>query len=373
MDKQLTSTPTVQRTLQVIELMIRNPGGITLRDLTDQLDISRSTLFLVLNSLKSLGYVEQSEKRGKYIAGPRLVSWIGTGKNTPGGYDLLSAFYQEVENNKFEETLALLIPGDDGEMVVVAESDGANLVRVVLTVGQHMLRSGAAGCVVAEDPGNEILKNGYAQDTHPETIEVAVPICPNGIDPEAALLLVQPAYRSTQVRTLELVRELQQLAARISYRCGAQIYNPWQRAIPDETGESIGMSEAEIETLMRSPWMARLACVKPDGSPHVVPVWFDWTRQKLQILAWKGSKWADYLENNPQIALSIDEPWKPYRRISISGTAGKVVNSKEDQLEALVRRIGARYLGKRVSAAMIGQVECAYVIDVTSIKGWQGI
>ena len=42
-------------------------------------------------------------------------------------------------------------------------------------------------------------------------------------------------------------------------------------------GDKIGkMSKKEIDEFLSEPWIARLACIKPDGSPFVVPVWYHW-------------------------------------------------------------------------------------------------
>ena len=375
MDKTIvpTTTPTIQRTLQVIEMVLVQPAGVSLREIVDRLGISRSSLFLILNSLKSLGYIEQSEKRGKYLAAPRLLAWKGASAAGNMAYDVLSSFYREVEERKVAETLALVVPGEEGDVVVIGQVDGSNVVKVSFSTGQHIDGGSAAGCVLAAEPNADMVKIGYSVNRTEEIYEIAVPICSNGIDPDAALLLAMPSYRDKAADLLRVVGELQEMAARISFRCGAHGYNPWHGEVPNETGESIVLEEAEIDSLMRSPWMARLACVKPDGSPHVVPVWFDWTNQKIHILAWKGSKWADYLEQNPQISLTIDEPWKPYRRISITGVAQRSLANSAEQLDALVRRIGTRYLGKRYASSTLSQADCAYSITIGTIKGWQGI
>ena len=36
------------------------------------------------------------------------------------------------------------------------------------------------------------------------------------------------------------------------------------------------MIEDDLEAFMREPMLASVATVRPDGSPHVVPAWFEW-------------------------------------------------------------------------------------------------
>ena len=70
-----TVSSTTERTLKLVEALLAQPGGVTPQDLLARLGSSRSTLFLLLHTLKRLGYVEQAEKRGRYSPGPRLRAW----------------------------------------------------------------------------------------------------------------------------------------------------------------------------------------------------------------------------------------------------------------------------------------------------------
>ncbi len=36
------------------------------------------------------------------------------------------------------------------------------------------------------------------------------------------------------------------------------------------------MEEDEVEAFLASDTLARLACLKPDGSPYVIPIWYQW-------------------------------------------------------------------------------------------------
>ena len=65
-------------------------------------------------------------------------------------------------------------------------------------------------------------------------------------------------------------------------------------------GDKIGqMSKSEINAFLAEPWIARLACIKTDGSPFVVPVWYHWDEESFWIVGRKKSRWAEYLEADP--------------------------------------------------------------------------
>jgi DNA-binding IclR family transcriptional regulator len=104
--------PAAERTLRLIELLLSRPEGWTPQELLVQLDLSRSSLFVLLRTLKTLGYVEQAGIRGRYVPGPRLQAWRAP--QSPSAQELLTAFYQVMETARSAEisgeTLALVLP-----------------------------------------------------------------------------------------------------------------------------------------------------------------------------------------------------------------------------------------------------------------------
>jgi DNA-binding IclR family transcriptional regulator len=339
----------------------------------EKIEISRSSLFMILKTLKNIGYIDQSEKRGRYIAGPRMISWGLGSQSQNAAMDLLASFYNEAESITLAETFAIVVKGDAGDCVVLGQTESEKDVRCVFTAGQKISGQSGAGIILGKQAPLETKKNGFVKASRGESVDVAVPICTNGGSPDAVLLYSCPSYREAEQITEEAISSLREMAARISYRCGAQFYSPWKDEISHGVGETLSMTANQVDALLRSPWMARLACVKPDGSPHVVPVWFEWNNGKINVLAWKGSKWADYIIDNPQISLTIDEPWKPFRRISINGTASAFVGAAPSVFTDLVNRMGERYLGNEQNQTLVAQVETAFSISISYIKGWKGI
>ncbi len=53
-----------------------------------------------------------------------------------------------------------------------------------------------------------------------------------------------------------------------------------------------------------------VATVRPDGRPHLVPVWFVWHADKLYIGIQPGSVKGRNLAHNPNIALALEDGGK---------------------------------------------------------------
>lgn len=371
MDLPESQTPSPERTLRLVELLLARPDGLTPQELLLELDISRSSLFLLLRTLKNLGYVEQAERRGRYRLGARLQTWQAS--SSPASKDLLSAFYQATAHQEWSETLALAMPADDG-ILVLAQAESSAQVRSVYVLGKAYPELSAASPVLSAPPPPEVKHNGYALTANANSLDLALPICPDGVHPQAALLLTAPRYRWQEAALLEAyLAPLRTMAARLSYQAGAPAYTPYRSLAEPQTPATTPLPPAEMSAFLQGPWTARLAVVRPDGQPHVIPVWQEWDGKAFTLIAWKGSQWAEHLLQNPNVSLTIDEPWPPLRRVVVRGQAASL-NHGDDipGLEALVQRLTRRYLGQ-TNNALSSQVQYAFRLHPDFISGWQGL
>ena len=359
-------TSTTARTLRLAEALLTHPEGLAPAELLELAGGSRSTLFQLLQTFKSLGYAEQAERRGRYRPGPRLLAW--TGANDRSTADLTLAFYQESARQPLAETLALLLPAEGGPLVL-AQAEGSAQVRCAFTAGQNLPEVEAARLALLPAPPLEVLQNGYGLSAGPESLDLALPICRDGTRPEAALLLSAPAFRwQPEALLAACLPELRAMAARLSYRLGAPFYAPYRAEVQPELHPAGPLDAEAIGAFLQGPWAARLACLRPDGRPHVIPVWQEWDGQAFSIIAWQGSQWADYVLHNPHVSLTVDEPWPPLRRVVGRGQALPVDESTD--LGPLLARLARRYLGQPLPA---GCVLRAFRIQPETLRGWQGI
>jgi len=365
-------TPAAERTLRLIELLLARPEGWTPQELLLELDLSRSSLFVLLRTLKSHGYVEQAGKRGRYLPGPRLLAWRAP--QSPTAQDMLTAFYQEIEQLALssKETLALAVPAGSG-CLIVAQAESTQQVRSAYTTGQVYTGLAAPSQVLSLQPPDPVAINGYALSVQGDTIELALPICRDGRTPEAALVLSAPSYRWTaESLQTAFLEELRAAAAHLSYRLGALFYTPYQPRPRGSLRKTTALSPDEITAFLRGPWAASLACIRPDGKPHVIPVWHEWDGRDFYVFAWRGSQWAEYVEQNPNVSLTIDEPWVPLRRVVVQGCISSFDASPAD-LDQLLERMTRRYLGQANPSGFREQLQRAFRIHPDSIRGWSGL
>ena len=356
-----------ENTIRILELLHQNPEGITPLDGLAHIDISRSSLFVLLKELKTLGYLVQTRARGRYIAGPRLLAWHRSPISGP--QEIITAFYQEVGQTPIDETFALA-NFHQHNLVVIAQVESTQHVRSTYNFSQPYSNDNSAAHAILTPIAPEFIqRQGYHLRTYADTVELALPICSNGTHPDAALLLSAPSFRHNKKSILMHLPALREIAAQISYRLGARAYAPFQTGRHPTPGPTIPLNKAEITSFLSGPWTARLACIRPDNSPHVVPVWHEWNDRVFYITAWEGSNWAEYVLANPRVSLTVDEPWAPMRRVSAMGHA-TLADQVPGGITALLNRLSQRYLGHDHNSKLPWQAFC---IQPESVKGWRGL
>jgi hypothetical protein len=146
-----------------------------------------------------------------------------------------------------------------------------------------------------------------------------------------------------------------------------------------------GLSPEEMDEFLAGPWLARLACLKPDGWPYIVPVWYHWDGAAFWVVARERSEWAHYLAADPRVSLVVDEPTPPIRKVICEGTAtvaetpvGPYLDNGEKSLWNRIgeEHTGPRYLGAERAADYRGSVNVepcwTFKIVPTKLTTWQG-
>ncbi len=103
------------------------------------------------------------------------------------------------------------------------------------------------------------------------------------------------------------------------------------------------MTPEEIRSfLTEGSRTGKVATVRPDGRPHVVPVWFVLDGTDLVFMTGADTVKGRSLARDPRLSLAVDLEQPPYSFVMVEGTA-----TLSDDLEAMLPlsiRIARRYV-----------------------------
>ena len=106
------------------------------------------------------------------------------------------------------------------------------------------------------------------------------------------------------------------------------------------------MSKAEYIAFLRAPARcAKLATVREDGSPHVVPVWFTLDGEHVIFTAGHTSVKVKNILRDGRVAICVDEDSPPFHYVLLEGRA-EVLDVSVEAARSWGAIIGGRYMGR---------------------------
>ncbi|QFY10835.1 TIGR03618 family F420-dependent PPOX class oxidoreductase [Nonomuraea phyllanthi] len=96
--------------------------------------------------------------------------------------------------------------------------------------------------------------------------------------------------------------------------------------------------------LLDRPLFAHLATIGRDGTPNVNPVWTIWDGEYLRFTTTTDRRKYRNVVENPHVAVSINDPERPYRYVEIRGVVERVdPDPSGDFFDVLANRYGLDY------------------------------
>ena len=116
----------------------------------------------------------------------------------------------------------------------------------------------------------------------------------------------------------------------------------------------------------RNVW---LATVRPDGRPHIAPIWFDMEGDTLVFTTWHTTVKAHNLRHDARICLCVDDEKPPFAYVIFEGTA-EISSPIPEEFLQWTKRIAGRYMGQTLadSYGKRNAVEGELLIRVTPTK-----
>ena len=155
------------RVLEVLELIAKDGEGRRLADLSRDLNIAKSTLIPILQTLCQLRYLSQNEG-GRYQAGTAL---FGLGAAFAGKFPVLKYVHSQLEDlvAQLGETCYFGVL-DGGQVLYLEKADSLQPLRMLTSVG-HRLPAYATGIGKALLSGlpDDFVRDLYAEGMKPLT------------------------------------------------------------------------------------------------------------------------------------------------------------------------------------------------------------
>ncbi len=139
------------------------------------------------------------------------------------------------------------------------------------------------------------------------------------------------------------------------------------------------MTKKEIKRfLLHGTRTGKLATVRKDGRPHVVPIWFDLDGETIVFTTGGESVKARNMKRDPRVSICVDDEAPPFSFVQVEGIA-----SFSDDLDEMLHwatRIGGRYMGadqaeafgKRnaVPGELLVRVSPTKIIGLKDVAAW---
>jgi PPOX class probable F420-dependent enzyme len=130
--------------------------------------------------------------------------------------------------------------------------------------------------------------------------------------------------------------------------------------------------------LTRGTRTAKLATVRKDGRPHVVPIWFVLDGDDLIFTTARTSVKGQAILRDGRVSLCVDDKEPPYAFVLVEGTATATEDSED--LLRWATRIAARYVGEEqaeafgkrnaVEGELLVRATPTKVVTESDVAGW---
>lgn len=131
------------------------------------------------------------------------------------------------------------------------------------------------------------------------------------------------------------------------------------------------MTPQQIDAFLKEPRIADLATVRPDGSPHVAPVWYLYDGETVKVMTDKGSVKVRNLRHDPRVSLSIATDVEPYEYVLVSGEATISYDGIPELLDIMSVHYKGEEEGRRYAAAVVKELDfCILTITPSKVSTW---
>ncbi|MDP6512948.1 MAG: TIGR03618 family F420-dependent PPOX class oxidoreductase [SAR202 cluster bacterium] len=135
------------------------------------------------------------------------------------------------------------------------------------------------------------------------------------------------------------------------------------------------LDTTQIDQLLKEPIISVITTMRPDGTPHMTPVWHLVRGDKIIAGVEERSVKASNVRNNPNVALCVVANESPQRWALVNGTA----QLTHDQVTEVVTEVSMHYVpgeaeGRAYVEKVLRELEFVLIeITPTSVIGFDGV
>lgn len=154
----------------------------------------------------------------------------------------------------------------------------------------------------------------------------------------------------------------------------------------DFRGKLGGLDTEEMDKFLAGNYLARVACLTPDGAPYIIPLWYQWDGEAMWLVGRRRAVWCEYMKNDPRVSLVVDaphsEPDESGKSMEIPKVImqGNAVIAEEPNVGGrwveVAKEMSYRYLGPNGPEYLTGTIQqprWLIKVEPTRITSWQGV
>ena len=125
---------------------------------------------------------------------------------------------------------------------------------------------------------------------------------------------------------------------------------------------------------IKSQKILRLATIDPNGNPHIVPVWFDYIKDKFFIGTNTRTRKTRNIKINSKVSFCIDVGIKSPKVFGIMGIGKARLILDEKQVQAIAKKILLRYfksLRNKSAQQLLNDTDCVIEIIPKKLRSWK--
>ena len=131
------------------------------------------------------------------------------------------------------------------------------------------------------------------------------------------------------------------------------------------------MSQQEMRAFLDEPRIGHLVTLRPDGSPHAAPIWYEYRDGQFLIWTSRDTRKFKNIAGDARAALSIATADEPYKYVCVEGT----VTVSDADVEATATSIAVRYQGRERGTAFVREyfeegVSVTFTLSPAKIVAW---